>query len=288
MLGACTLQIVSKARRDHPDRVGNRDHAPDGGYPRYSYPAAAVWGLTFSLLGNRRRSFRRDSLACVRLLRPPLHVDGIENIPCRGPALIVFNHYFRPGFQAWWLALALAAVIPQEVHFVMTAELTFPGKWYAPWGQRGSRWLLRRLARVYGFATMPPMPPRPGDVEARARSVLRILAFVRERPDAILALAPEGGDQPGGVLHWPPAGVGRFVALLAEAGYPIVPVGIYEAEGCLCLRFGRLQQLNVPPGLSPDERDRYLAGQIMQAIARQLPRHLRGVFARPDDQRISI
>jgi len=127
-------------------------------------------------------------------------VLGAEAIPQKGPCLVTFNHYYRPGFNAWWMALALAATIPVEVHFVMTGELTFPGKWYAPLGMTGSRWLLRRFSHIYGFTTMPPMPPRPKDLEARTRSVRRMLAFARSHPQAILGVAPEGGDQPGECL----------------------------------------------------------------------------------------
>lgn len=252
-------------------------------FPTYAYPREALWQLAIDLLRNKRRSFRKDALACVQMLKPPLKVYGADNIPWQGPALIVFNHYFRPGFRAWWMGLALAAAIPVEVHFVMTAELTFPGKWYGPVGRAGSRWALRRLARLYGFMTMPPMPPRPHEVEARAWAVRQVLAFVRNHPQAILALAPEGGDQPGGVLNWPPPGTGRFLALLAEAGYPLLPVGIYEAGGSLCLNFGRMWTLALPPGLSPDERDRYVSDQVVRAIARQLPAHLQGVFAEESD-----
>lgn len=248
-------------------------------FPRYTYPRDALWGLAIDLLGNKQRSFRRDALACIRVLEPPLKVYGTENIPRQGPVLVVFNHYFRPGFRAWWMALALAAVIPGDVHFVMTAELTFPGKWYGLLGRAGSRWLLRRLARLYGFTTMPPMPPRPRDLEARAHAVRQVLTFVRRNPQAILAFAPEGGDQPGGVLDWPPSGAGRFLVLLAEAGYPLLPVGIYEECGCLCLRFGRAWRLEIPSGLSSDERDHQAAAQVMQAIAQQLPARLRGAFA---------
>ncbi len=251
-------------------------------FPRYAYPPDAWRKLCFSVLFGTRRSFRQDSLACIRYLRPPLQVYGAENIPQQGPCLIVFNHYYRPGFSAWWMALALAAVVPQEMHFVMTAELTFPGRWYASLGQAGSRWLLRRLARVYGFTTMPPMPPRGHEVLARARSVRRVLAFVRAHPQAILALAPEGGDQPGGVLNWPPSGAGRFIALLNRAGLPLLPVGIYEADGRLCLNFGQAQSLRYSAGLAPDEKDRTVAAQVMRAIALRLPLHLRGAFDREE------
>lgn len=250
-----------------------------GEFPVYTYPLFTLGGLAFSVLFSRRRSFRQDSLACVRRLMPPLQVQGGDCVPRRGPCLVVFNHYYRPGFPSWWMALALAATIPQEIHFVMTSELTFPGKWYSPLGAAGSRWLLRRLARVYGFTTMPPMPPRPCDVTARARSVRRVLAFARANAQAILALAPEGGDPPDGILHWPPPGVGRFLALLVEAGYPIVPVGIYEADGRLCLHFGHERTLSWPAASLADERDRCVAEQTMRAIARQLPARLRGAFA---------
>ena len=160
----------------------------------------------------------------------------------------------------------------------MTGELTFPGKWYAPLGMAGSRWLLKRSARIYGFTTMPPMPPRPNDVKARAASVRRTLAFVKAHPQAILGLAPEGGDQPGGVVTMPPSGAGRFVLMLAEQGFPVVPVGCFEEAGEFCLRFGNAYRLQVPHGAGPDEKDRQTAHMVMSAIAAQLPQRLRGDF----------
>ncbi len=248
-------------------------------YPRYSYPPANLFGLAGRVFFGGRRSFRRDGLACVRRLQPPLSVLGEENIPGRGPCLLTFNHYYRPGFRAWWMALALAAVVPAEIHFIMTGELTFPGRWYAPLGRTGSRLLLRRLAKVYGFTLMPPMPPRPWEVEARARAVRSALAYRRSHPQAILGLAPEGGDNPpDGVLAWPPPGAGRFVALLAGE-HPITPVGVYESQGALCLRFGQAYRLSLPPDLSAEQKDRLAAERIMQAIARLLPDPLRGDFA---------
>jgi hypothetical protein len=203
---------------------------------------------------------------------------GNENIPHGGPCLITFNHYFRPGFNAWWMALGLAAVVPVDVHFVMTGELTWPGKWYAPVGQAGSRWLLRRFSRIYGFTSMPPMPPREKDVAERARSVRATLAFAREHRLAILGLAPEGGDQPGGVLNWPSPGAGRFILLVADLGFPVLPVGVYEENGEFCLQFGSAYRLEVPGGLSPDARDHQSAQIVMSAIAAQLPESLRGEF----------
>jgi len=142
-----------------------------------------------------------------------------------------------------------------------------------------SRWLLRRFSKVYGFTTMPPMPPRPKDVEARAKSVREFLSFAKEHPQAVLGLAPEGGDQPGGVLNWPDSGAGRFILLLVKQDFPVLPVGTFEENGEFCLRFGRAYRLQVPRGLDPDEKDRAAAQTVMSAIAPQLPPPLRGDFA---------
>lgn len=247
-------------------------------FPNYSYPSKTVLGLAANVFFGEQRSFHRDGQACLAQLEPPLRLLGAENVPSSGPCLITFNHYYRPGFNAWWMALAIAAIVPIEMHFVTTGELTYPGKWYAPLGRAGSRLLLARFGRIYGFTTMPPMPPRPRDVEARARSVRLALAYARDHPDAILGLAPEGGDQPGGILNWPPGGAGRFMALLAGLGYQVVPAGTYEEAGEFCLHFGEAYRLSLPSGLSSDEKDRAAAKAVMTAIARLLPPHLRGVF----------
>ena len=248
--------------------------------PRYTYPPGLIFGAAASLLSGGRRSFRADARACIARLRPPLRVLGEENIPGKGPCVITFNHYYRPGFDAWWMALALAAVVPAEAHFVMTGELTFPGRWYAPLGQAGSRWLLKRFARIYGFTAMPPMPPRPRDVQARAHAVRRTLEFARRNPQAILGLAPEGGDNPPtGALARPASGAGRFILHLAGLGFKLLPVGAYEQDGEFCLNFGRAYSLPLPPARSADEKDRAAVAIVMQAIAARLPERLRGPFS---------
>ena len=136
--------------------------------PTHPGPSSAWQRMCF--LADGARFVRMDRRAWPGL-KPPLRLLDAENIPTAGPCLITFNHYYRPGFDAWWMALAIAATAPVDVHFIMTSELTYPGKWYAPLGKSLSRALLRRLSKVYGFTSMPPMPPRPEDVQARARSV---------------------------------------------------------------------------------------------------------------------
>ena len=246
--------------------------------PRYTIPAKLLFSLAISLPSGASRSFRRDAQVCIDRLRPPIRILGNENIPHSGPLLLTFNHYSRPGFNAWWMALALAAALPVDIHFVMTSELTFPGRWYARLGMPLSRRLLAGLAGVYGFSAMPPMPPRPADVQARAGAVRSLLAYACSHPAALLAIAPEGGDQPGGVLSHPPAGAGRFLDQLSRRGFRMQPVGIFEQQAALWLNFGLPYQLAMPPGLAAEARDREAARQVMQPIAALLPDSLQGDY----------
>ena len=248
-------------------------------FPHYSFPPRTVTGLALDLILARRRSFRADARACIRRLKSSLHGFGEENIPQEGPCVVTFNHYHRPRFNAIWMAAAIAATIPIEMHFVMTGELTYPGKWYAPLGKPFSKFVLQRAARIYGFTTMPPMPPRKKDVEARAESVRKVLEAARREKNIILGLAPEGGDNPTGQITMPASGAGRFALALSAAGLRFVPVGIYEANGALCLRFGAGYELSVPPrGLSAEEKDKVAARIVMSRIAALLPESLRGEF----------
>jgi 1-acyl-sn-glycerol-3-phosphate acyltransferase len=234
--------------------------------------------LAGNVLFGGHRSFREDAKACIARLVPPLQVFGKENIPPSGPCLLTFNHYSRPDFNAWWIGLAVASQLPMEAHFVMTGELTSPGKRYSPGGVPFSRWLLRRVAKVYGFTSMPPMPPREKDVDARARSVREVLSFAERTQNPVICLAPEGADMPGGRLTYPPSGAGRFMLQLAGKGLKVIPIGIWEQDGCLCVSFGPAYDLSVPSQMSSNEKDRAAAKAVMENIAWLLPSHLRGEF----------
>jgi hypothetical protein len=255
------------------------------GFPRYGVPPRLLTAMLADLLTGRRRSFRRDAQAWTSRLDPPLRLLGREHLPRSGPLVMTVNHYQRAGFRAWWIALAVAATVPWEMHWMVTAELTFPGRWYGPLGRPLSRLVLRRLARMYGFTPMPPMPPRPGEAWARAAAVRAAMEFVRRAESPVIGLAPEGGDQPGGALDWPPPGAGRFLLLLAGAGLRVCPAGIYEADGALCLRFGPAYALHPPPGLTPNQKDRWAARVVMENLAGLLPEVLHGPFHSPDEVR---
>lgn len=250
--------------------------------PDYSYPPGLFPRVALDVILLRHRDFHKDAKVCIENLRPPLQALGKENIPQHGPCVITVNHYHRVGFGAQWIALSIAALIPINMHWIMTGEFTYPGKWYERIGSIGSQILLKRIAYIYDFMTMPPMPPRDKDVEARAASVRAVLGYVRGAKNPILGLAPEGHDPPGpeGVLARPATGLGRFGLLLSKVGLrKFIPAGVYEADGVFHIHFGESYELNVPHNLSPDEKDDQASQIIMENIARLLPVHLRGEFA---------
>ena len=132
-----------------------------------------------------------------------------------------------------------------------------------------TRWAFARAARVYGFVPMPPMPPDPDEVEARAAAVLRTVRLAREIAPrgGMIGLAPEGRDvEAFGAM---PPGVGTFVGLLVQAGLPVLPVGVGECEGRLCVSFGPLFEPELPK--ERERRDGAVSEQVARAISAQMP-----------------
>jgi 1-acyl-sn-glycerol-3-phosphate acyltransferase len=241
-------------------------------------PWRLALAVALDLLRKRSRSFGQDARASLAIARIPLRVKGSENIPLGGPGLILLNHYSRPGFYAWWSALAISAVVPADIHWTMTSAWTSRGDLWSAFKGRLSELLLPRLAALYGFTAMPPMPPRKGEEAERAASVRKVLAVTQREPTRLIALAPEGHDTAGGLLTNPPAGSGRFISLLTRTGGLIYPIGIYEKEEAFILAFGKSFHLSLAPGLTSNQRDSQVSQQVMEAIAALLPSELRGPF----------
>jgi hypothetical protein len=108
------------------------------------------------------------------------------------------------------------------------------------------------------------------ELEARAAAVLRTVRLARRLAleGGMVGLAPEGMDV-AERLGRPPQGAGSFIALLVEAGLPVLPVGVTEREGRLSVSFVRPFAPDIPSSRS--ELDRTVARQVMASIARQLP-----------------
>jgi 1-acyl-sn-glycerol-3-phosphate acyltransferase len=244
----------------------------------YPFPWRPFLDLVWAASIRQQRSFSRDAQVAVSQLRPEPEILGTDHIPRHGPSLVTCNHYSRPGFGAWWIALAITAAVAScrapdadgEIHWVMTAAWTFPeSRWRRRLLTPLTRWAFARAAHVYGFVTMPPMPPAPHEFEARAAAVLSTLRLARRLADSggMIGLAPEGQDV-AERLSQPPPGAGSFIALLARVGLPVLPVGVGERGGRLTVSFGPPFTPQTPPRRA--DRDNAVAQQVMDAIAQQL------------------
>jgi 1-acyl-sn-glycerol-3-phosphate acyltransferase len=207
-----------------------------------------------------------------------MEVMGSEHIPASVPCLVVCNHYSRPGFQAWWVALSITSALAdrrapgaEDISWVMTAAWRFEGKrWRQRYLTQFSRRVFARVAEVYGFVTMPPMPPAPEEMADRAVAVLRTVRLAHQlaRTGGVLGLAPEGRDVPTGLAE-PPLGAGTFIAHLVNAGLIVLPAAVSEVGGRLRVSFGPPFVPTIPASRS--ERDEEVSTQVMAAIARLLP-----------------
>ncbi len=218
-----------------------------------------------------------------------LRISGEIPNPGQWPkgCLLLVNHYHRPGFHSWWIALAVSAAFPGELHWAMTDTFTYPDRFRSAAVTPLSTWFLKRIARMYGFTSMPPMPPRPEDRAGRGIAVRKLLRYARENHHPAIALAPEGRDSPDGTLLDPPPGAGKLVAFLANEGLAVIPAGIFERNGALHIHFG--SPIELPAGLPVRSHafDTQVARQMMSAIARCLPVELHsGSIFPPDDQEV--
>ena len=245
--------------------------------PEYpALPLPLIIQVGWAALAGKQRNFRQDARRCTRGLS--IHVMGSENMPTAGPGVIVFNHYSRPGFFMLWAVLALSATLPTDLHWTMTAAWTETGSFNSRLKAWISKRLFPRLASVYGFTAMPPMPPRQHETAERARAVRQVLAVARRSTPTLIALAPEGQDSADGALRKPPSGVGRFLAHLSKSGFIFYPMGVFETAESLCLNFGIHFDLQIPPGLSPAQIDEIASEAVMRSLAELLPETMRGDY----------
>ena len=247
-------------------------------FPTYPYPWELVAKIAFSVLFLRHRSFRQDAIRAISGLSPAPHFYGLENVPKEGPCLLTLNHYYRPGYGAWWSVLAITSVVSLDIHWVMTGTLTYPGQRRGVILKPLSTWLLHRLGRIYGFTNMPAMPPDPREVEQRAASVRELATYAHQVEKPVIGLAPEGRDILSGTLGELPSGAGRLMAFLARQGLVFLPIGVYEDEGVQHVSFGKPYILEVKAGLSHQELDDAVAQVVMDAIAQQLPSRMHGKY----------
>ena len=242
------------------------------------FPWKTLGRLAVALVRNQPLSFRAESLACLQQANGRVKFLGREFIPQSGPCLLTINHFTRPGVPAWWLSIAASAAVPMEIHWIATQGWTFNDRPALRFVTPITYWLFPRASALLGFSSMPPMPPDPKEVKARAAAVRKVIAYLRTDPQPVIGLAPEGQDTPEGALIQPPSGVGRFIHHITRRCPRIIPIGAYSEPGALCVRFGPEYRVDVPPRMSPDEVDQSVSRVVMQHIALLLPENLRGPF----------
>jgi hypothetical protein len=100
------------------------------------------------------------------------------------------------------------------------------------------------------------------------------MGLLKNQPEPILCIAPEGMDNPGGNLAIPYPGSGKLILQLGQIMKRVLPVGVYEMEGKLHVRFGKTYSLM-------DEKftDDFLVRKtVMERIADLLPGNLNQIL----------
>jgi 1-acyl-sn-glycerol-3-phosphate acyltransferase len=229
-------------------------------------PVSQVWRpdlVRLPHLTPARRAFRAFSHGLLRLLARTcldLKTEGVENIPRRGPLLIVINHLGDAD------AVAIISALPHGPDALGKVELYDYG-------------LLGRLIDLYGVVWV-----HRGRPDKRAlRAALDGLAQGR-----MFVIAPEGRYSLTGALE---QGSGGAAFLAVGSGAPVLPIAVAGTEnekvyGSLkrlrrapvLLRVGKAFKLEVPGG---NRREAMTEGtrRIMQALADLLPREYRGAYS---------
>jgi 1-acyl-sn-glycerol-3-phosphate acyltransferase len=141
---------------------------------------------------------------CHLLFRP--RIEGRENIPRTGPAILVSNHISAGD------TFLLPAMIRRRLTFPAKLEL-FHGR-----GLKGRllAWFLRNVGQV---------PLNRSGGRASASSMDEVIQVLRD--GNLLGIYPEGTRSPDGRLYKGKTGVARLVL---QAGVPVIPVAMINTE----------------------------------------------------------
>ena len=186
-------------------------------------------------------------------------VEGLENIPERGPAVLLMNHI------AFVDPIVVLHVVPRNIVPMAKIEVyNYP--------------VIGIFPRLWGV-----IPVRRAEVDRRAvQSALEVL-HARE----IVLVAPEGTRNPQ--LQ---KGKEGMAYLASRSGAPIVPVAIFGTRGFpalrsskrwrepgACLKFGRPFYYRPELRRAGREQLRQMADEAMFTLAAMLPPQQRGVYS---------
>ena len=204
------------------------------------------------------RLFARSLMKLLAFLLLRIEVDGVENLPLKGPLIVVINHLGDAD------AAALLSILPQPPDALGKIEL-----YELP--------ILGKLMDWYGIIWL-----HRGQPDKRAlRAALDGLAEGR-----IILIAPEGRYTLAGGLE---EGRGGAAFLAFKAGIPILPIALTGTENRhVYSEMRRLKRASVTvrvgkPFTLMEQAGRQAAMQqgtrkIMQALADLLPLEYRGAY----------
>jgi 1-acyl-sn-glycerol-3-phosphate acyltransferase len=244
----------------------------------YRIDPSFILPFLISAISGRNRSFQIDAVQLSSGMGVPLRINGGEFIPRCGPGLVVFNHYSRKGLSILFPVAGLAAIVPVEMHWIMTGAWTFPGNLLRRPLCAISKCVFKRIARIYAFTLTPPMPPEPADAPARTEAVRGVFQHIKANPTTLVALAPEGRDFPGGALGELPPGAGKFMLELNRRLGCIHPIGVYGEDDSLRINFGPPFDLGSIINSYSGNLDEKAGRIVMERIAALLPDRLAGPY----------
>ena len=141
----------------------------------------------------------------LRLVFRP-QVEGLDNVPRQGPAILASNHL------SFSDSIFMPLVVPRKVTFVAKAEY-FTGK--------GIKGKLKKMFFV-GTGTIPVDRSGGRAAQAALDTQLRVL-----REGEIAGIYPEGTRSPDGRLYRGKTGVAR---LALDSGAPVIAVAMLNAD----------------------------------------------------------
>lgn len=165
----------------------------------------------------------------ARHIIPPLYklwmgkVEGLENVPKRGPYILAQNH-------SSYYDILLMGVILIPMLDIYISTLVNSRYWSNPFNRAFLKWA--RCIPVYIGAQHDP--------KKNEESLRKAEGLLRE--GGIVQIFPEGTRSPDGTIKRGKTGIAR---LALKTGAPVVPIGIINShrvlpKGALFPRFGRV------------------------------------------------
>jgi 1-acyl-sn-glycerol-3-phosphate acyltransferase len=244
--------------------------------PRYRLPITRLLQAAGYMLVNRPRNIGSDFRFLIHRLPRGSSVEGSEHLPETGPYLLVANHYERPGLWMGWSGIVAARAVYEHrrgrLRWIAIAEWEDYRIGFVPVPPLITRALFGRFFDVFGFIAMEP---ESAGARQRAEGVRRALKAMEDGD--IVGIFPEGdiGETPAMIQAQ--RGSGSFVLALSRLG-PVVPVGLYESDGRLCVRFGPAIEMEPLRRVERGLRDEAVTQRVMSAVAGLLPEELRGAY----------